>query len=46
MDRTFQDAGKWFVKVVDEDTIQRRNPPGSQFGEKIGGIIVLLGDMV
>ena len=34
------------MKVVDEDPVQRRNPPGSQFCEKIGGIIVLSGDMM
>ena len=32
--------------VVDEDPIRRRNPPDSQFCEKIGGIVVLSGDMV
>ena len=46
LDRTFQDAGRWFVKVVDERPVRRRNPPGSQFCEKIGDIVVLLGDMV
>ena len=34
------------MKVIDEDPIRRRNPPDSQFCEKIGGIIVLSGDMM
>ena len=34
------------MKVIDEDPVRRRNPPGSQFCEKIGGIVVLSGDMV
>ena len=34
------------MKVVDEDPIQRLNLSGSQFCKKIGGIIVLSGDMV
>ena len=34
------------MKVVDEDPVWRQNPPGSQFCEKIGGIIVLSGDMM
>ena len=46
LDRTFQDVGRWFVKVIDVDRVRRWNPPGSQFCEKIGGIVVLSGDMV
>ena len=34
------------MKVIDEDPIWRQNPPGSQFCKKIGGIIVLSGDMM
>ena len=34
------------MKVIDEDPIWRWNPPGSQFCEKIGGIVVLSGDMM
>ena len=34
------------MKVIDEDPIQRWNPPSSQFCEKIGGIVVLLGDVM
>ena len=46
LDRTFQDAGRWLVKVIDEDPIWRWNPPGSQFCKKIDGIVVLSGDMM
>ena len=46
LDQTFQDAGGWLMKVVDEDPIQRWNPPGSQFCEKISGIVVLSWDMM
>ena len=34
------------MKVIDEDPIRRRNPLGSQFCEKIGGIVVLSGDVM
>ena len=34
------------MEVIDEDPIWRRNPPGSQFCEEIGGIVVLSGDMM
>ena len=34
------------MKVVDEDPIQRLNPPSSQFCEKISGIVVLSGDVM
>ena len=34
------------MKVIDEDPVQRRNPPGSQFCKKISGIIVLSGDVM
>ena len=34
------------MKVIDEDPVRRWNPPGSQFCKKIGGIIVLVGDMM
>ena len=34
------------MKVVDEDPIRSRNPPGSQVCEKIGSIVVLSGDMM
>ena len=41
LDQTFQDVGRWLVKVVDEDPIWRRNLLGSQPCEKIGSIVVL-----
>ena len=34
------------MKVIAEDPIWRRNPPGSQFCKKIGGIVVLSGDVM
>jgi len=34
------------MEVIDEDPIWRWNPPGSQFCEEIGGIVVLSGDMM
>ena len=34
------------MEVVDEDPAWGWVSPGGQFSEKIGGIIVLLGDMV
>ena len=34
------------MEIVDEDPIQRWNPPGSQFCEEISGIVVLSGDMM
>ena len=34
------------MDIVDEDPVRRWNPPGSQFCKKIGGIIVLSGDMM
>ena len=34
------------MKVVDLDPNQRWNPSGNQFCEKIGGIVILLGDMM
>jgi hypothetical protein len=34
------------MEVVDEDALWRWIPPGSQFCEKIGSIVVLLGDMM
>ena len=46
LDQTFLDAVEWLMKVIDEDPIWRRNPPGSQFCEKIGSIVVLSGDMM
>jgi len=46
LDQTFQDAGGWLAEVVDEDPVQRQDPPGSQFCEKIGGVIVLSRDMM
>jgi len=46
LDRTFLDAGRQLMKVIDEDPIWRQKLPGSQFCEKIGSIIVLLGDMM
>ena len=38
--------GRWLMEIVDEDPIWRWNPPDSQFCEKIGGIVVLSGDMM
>ena len=46
LDRILQNVGRRLMEIVDEDPIWRRNPPGSQFCEKIDGIIVLSGDMV
>ena len=34
------------MEVIDEDPAWRRIPPGGQFCEKIGGIVVLLGDVM
>ena len=34
------------MEIVDEDPSWRRHPPDSQFCEEIGGIVVLLGDMM
>ena len=34
------------MEVIDEDPTQRRIPPGGQFYEKIGDIVVLLGDVM
>ena len=34
------------MEIIDEDPTRRWITPGGQFSEKIGGIIVLLGDMV
>ena len=34
------------MKVINEDPVRRRNPRGSQFCKKIGGIIILLGDVM
>ena len=34
------------MEIVDEDPAQRWVPPGDQFCEKIGGIIVLSGDVM
>ena len=44
--RTFQDVGGWLMEIVAEDPARRRIPPGGQFCEKIGGIVVLSGDMM
>ena len=38
--------GGRLVEIVDEDPAQRRIPPGGQFCEKIGGIVVLSVDMM
>ena len=46
LDRTFQDEGGQLVEIVDEDPAQRWLPPGGQFCDKIGGIVVLLGDVM
>ena len=46
LDRTFQDADRRFVEVVDEDPARRWISPGGQFGEEISGIIVLSGDVM
>ena len=46
LDQTFQDTGGRLVKVVDEDPARGWISPGSQFCEKIDGIIVLSGDMM
>ena len=34
------------MEIIDEDPIRRWNSPGSQFCEKISGIVVLSGDMM
>ena len=34
------------MKVIDEDPIWRRNPPGSQFREELGVIVILSGDVM
>ena len=34
------------MDIVDEDPAREWIPPGGQFCEKIGGIVVLLGDMM
>ena len=34
------------MEIVDEDPTRGRIPPDGQFCEKIGGIVVLLGDMM
>ena len=46
VDRILQNSGRRLVEIIDEDPIWRRNPPGCQFCEKIGGIVVLSGDMM
>ena len=46
MDQTFQDVGEWLMEVIDEDPARRRIPSSDQLCEKIGGIIVLLGDVM
>ena len=38
--------GRWLMEIVDEDPARRRIPPGGQFCEKIGGIVVLSGDVM
>ena len=34
------------MDVIDEDPAWRRIPPGGQFYEKLGGIVVFLGDVM
>ena len=34
------------MEIIDEDPALRRIPPGGQFCEKIGGIVVLSGDVM
>ena len=46
LDRTFQDAGGWLMEIVVEDPARGWIPPGGQFCEKIGGIVVLSGDVM
>ena len=46
LDRTLQDVGEWLMEAVDEDPARRRIPSGGQFCKKIGGIVVLSGDMI
>ena len=46
LDRAFQDANRRLVKIILEDPIWRWNMPGNQFCKKIGGVIVLSGDMM
>ena len=46
LDLTFQDAGGRLTEVVDKDPAWRQIPPGGQFCEKIGGIIVFSGEMM
>ena len=37
---------KWLVEIINEDPAQRQILPGGQFYEKIGGIVVLSGDVM
>jgi len=46
LDQTFQDAGRRLVEIIDEDSAWRRISPGGKFCEKIGGIVVLSGDVM
>ena len=34
------------MEIIDEDPARRRIPPSGQFCKKIGGIVVLLGDVM
>ena len=43
LDQTFQDAGGWLMKVIDEDPIWRRNWPGSQICEKLAASLSIRG---
>ena len=36
----------WLIEIIDEDPARRQIPPSGQFCEKIGGIVVLLGDVM
>ena len=46
LDQTFQDTSGRLVEIVDEYPARRRIPPGGQFCEEIGDIVVLSGDVM
>jgi len=46
LDWILQNVGRWLMEIIDEDPIWRWNPPGDQFHEEVGGIIVLSRDMM
>ena len=38
--------GGWLMEIIDKDLARRWIPPGGQFCKKIGGIVVLSGDVM